>query len=197
MLRVVTPPILWPVTLEEAVDHLNLDAGEKDRLVDLYIRAATRHVENWTGLALMDQTIDYFVDDFPDGAIYLPRPPLIEVLSVAYGDGGVFGAGTEVSDYFTDIASFPGRVYTATGVDWPTSEEYPNAVRIRYRAGYVETDVDIPEGQVPEDIKSAILLTIGTMFAHRETVVVGEVPAAMPLSAEYLLRMYRVETSLR
>jgi hypothetical protein len=45
---------------------------------------------------------------------------------------------------------------------------------------------------VPDDIKQAVLLTIGHFFENRETVVVGTVVYQLPWGTEPLLRQHRV-----
>jgi hypothetical protein len=51
-------------------------------------------------------------------------------------------------------------------------------------------------GEVPADILNGIILIVGTLYAVRETVIVGQTPVSMPWSAEQLLRRHRIETSL-
>ena len=45
---------------------------------------------------------------------------------------------------------------------------------------------------MPGDIKSAILLTIGTFYEQREGLVVGTVVYQLPWGIEQLLRQHRV-----
>jgi uncharacterized phiE125 gp8 family phage protein len=193
------------VTLDEAKQHIRrTDTNEDDELILRYLKAATQHVENWCGLALVDQTWDYWTDEFPGAVnyinqpLYLPRAPLLEVIGVFYNS-----PETELDStgYFVDYAGRPGSVYLGDIGSWPTSGAYKNAVRVRFRAGYIDlqgSPSSSAEQSVPEDIKAAIMIYTGTMFDYREAYYTGTAQTAvlMPWGAEQILRQYRVETSI-
>src|SRR5690606_16061549 len=91
----VTPPAGLPVTLEEAKLHLRLplecpeeqQTGE-DELIRRLIAAATQDAELYQGRAYITRTLRLNLDRFPaaGGPIYLPFPPVRQVLSVEYTD---------------------------------------------------------------------------------------------------------------
>lgn len=56
-----------------------------------------------------------------------------------------------------------------------------------YTAGYGDDAAD-----VPGPITSAVKLIIGSLYEHRESVVVGTIATPMPQSSEWLLFPYRV-----
>ena len=187
-LKLVQGPSELPLTVEQVKAHLRVDDDDNDALIETYLRAAVAYAESFMGRALIDQTWDYYFDAFPTGSINLPRSPLLEVLEFV-------GEGVPFADYATDFAIEPGRVYLTTGSSWPTVVGVTNVGRIRFRAGYVDL-TGSPTGEVPSDILAAILLIVGTLYAHRETIVVGQTPALMPWSAEQLLRRHRIELSM-
>lgn len=187
-LRLVSGSAELPLTLAQVKAHLRVDDDDEDTLLVTYLRAAVAYAESFMGRALVDQTFDYYFDAFPTGSISLPRSPLIEVLEFV-------SEGTAFADYQTDFAVEPGRVYLAVGSSWPTPLGSTNVGRIRFRAGYVDL-TGSPTGEVPSDILAAVLLIVGTLYAHRETIVIGQAPAELPWSAEQLLRRHRVELSL-
>lgn len=200
-LKLVTAPATYPVTLEEAKAHCNVDFADHDVLLEIYRKAATDEAEQFTGRALIEQTWDYYLDEFPTApdAIRIPRPPLIEVVGVFYRDSSgseqTLDTDTYVVDEDVDPVGKPARIALAYGGAWPTLQTVANAVRIRFKAGYV--DENSPQAaNVPYAIKAAILLIIGTLYANRETIVVGQSVALMPWSAEQLLRRYRVERAM-
>lgn len=197
-LKLITPATTYPVTLAEAKAHLNVDDSEYDALIDLYIAAATDDAENFTGRAFYDQVWDYYLDAFPDDdtPIGLPRSPLIEVSGLFYRDSAGVEQTFGASGYGVDLATDPGRVSLVYGGAWPSAQDVANAVRIRFRSGYVDQDVSPESGNVPAAIKAAILLTVGTLYMQRETVVIGQTAAMIPWSAEQLLRPYRVHTAI-
>lgn len=188
-LKLITPATTYPVTLDEAKAHLNIDFDDDDALIEVYRKAATEDAENFTGRAFYDQTWDYYFDAFPSGnEIKIPRAPMIEVIGVFSRASGGDEVEMPEAGYQVDVASAPGRVVLASGGSWPSPTTNANAGRIRFRAGYVDQDVSPEAGLVPFAIKAAILLTIGTLYANRETVVIGQTATMMPWAAEQLLR---------
>lgn len=197
-LKRVTAPGTLPLTLAEAKIHVHEEGSDQDDLIQLFIQAAVDHVDGpngFLGRALIDQTWDYFLEEHPVCAIDLPLPPLIEVIGVF----AIAGNGTETEwpaeNYRVDNASEPGRIVTATAWPSPTYGSWYATARVRYRAGYVDTQ-DIPQAAVPFPIRAAILLHVGDLYRTRETSVIGEKLAALPWAAEQLLRPHRFYTSM-
>jgi uncharacterized phiE125 gp8 family phage protein len=202
-LKLVSGTDTLVVTLAEAKRHMRrTDTGEDDESILTYLKAATSYVENWTGLSLIDKTYDYFTDQFPAAVngfqqpLYLPRSPLLEVLSVTYRDSTLAEVG--FTDYLADYGARPGRMYLVSSGSWPSTDFSPNAVRVRFRAGFVDEDGSpaLSDEAVPEDIKVAILMYAATMFECRENQVTGTIASKLPWAAEELLRQHRVETSI-
>jgi uncharacterized phiE125 gp8 family phage protein len=197
--KIIVPPATYPVSLYEAKKHVNAyDFDDDDELLNLYIRAATLNAENFTGRAFIDQTVDFYIDGFPAGKNYieLSKPPLIEFGGVFYSESAT-ESEWDASSYLIDSASQKARVILSNGVSWPITTSVPNSVRMRYRAGYVaDAEASPLVAAVPEDIKAAILLMVGTLYAQRETVVIGQSVSELPWSAEMILRPHRIHTSI-
>jgi len=188
--RIITPPATDPITLTEAKSHLRVDHTDDDTLITGYITAATRYAEEFTGRAFITQTLELVLDEFR-AQIQIPRPPLQSVVSVKYDDSnGLEQTLTEGVDFLVDTASQPGWVVAVESI-WPETIETINSVRIRYVAGYVDGNSP-PSENVPRDIKSAILLIIGSLYSVRETVVVGAVAQHVPWGADQILRQRSV-----
>lgn len=195
-LRLITAPAEPAVSLEEAKKHLRVDHTDDDVLIAAYIEAATAHVDGlmgFLGRALVDQVWELVLDAFPANEIKVPLPPLIEVLSVKYDDSAGNEFTVNPSDYSVDNVSEPGWILPAGS--WPATFDGINAVRIRYRAGYLDTSSP-PVTKVPEDIKSAIKLIAGTLYAQRESVVIGQTAVMVPWAADAILRMKRIDLSM-
>jgi len=193
-LKLITAPLFKPISLAEAKAHLRVIDSDEDDLINLYIGAATRNVEAWTGRALVEQTWELQLDEFPTSEILIPKPPLISVDSVRYDDSA--GDEQTFSSLFYDVdtVSEPGWIEPHADDEWPTSSsvlEAINAVRIRFRAGYSDSNSP-PTTTIPDDLKAGVLLTLGTLFANRETVQVGAIPYQLPWGIQNLLRPYRV-----
>jgi uncharacterized phiE125 gp8 family phage protein len=195
--RIIVPPATYPVSLYEVKKHVNAyDFDDDDELLNLYLKAATLSAENFTGRAFIEQTIDFYADGFPAGYNYIeiPKPPLIEFGGVFYSESADAETEFDVASYTVDYASQKARVICSS---WPMTTTVPNSVRMRYRAGYVEDAEASPlVAAVPFDIKAAILLMVGTLYAQRETVVIGQSVSELPWSAELILRPYRVHTAI-
>lgn len=197
VLRLITAPTSYPVTLEEVQKHCSAPETDFESILEICRKAATDEAEQFTGRALIEQTWDLYLDAFPtQGPIRIPKPPLIEVVGV-YVDEALIDTATYIVDADSDPAGQPARVTLATGGSWPTPSASANAVRIRFRAGYVEDgDASPIVATVPYAIKAAILMIAGTLFANRETIVIGQTAALLPWAAEQLLRRYRVEKAM-
>src|SRR5262245_57253066 len=134
--KLITAPADPVLTLAQAKAHLRVDHNDEDDLITALVLAATANVETFTGRALIDQTWELVLDSFPDDTnlfeIEIPKPPLIEVVRIAYddelGDEQVMAA----ADYFVDNASEPGWVVPASDSLWPATLDAINTVRIRF-----------------------------------------------------------------
>lgn len=186
-LTLVTASEDTPVTVDEVKSHLNIDHDDDDALLEIYLAAAVDDAERFLGRALIDQTWDYTLDEFPDAEIVLPKPPLIEVVGVFYKDAD--GDEQEFTNFETDLAS--GRVYLPSSGSWPTIGTALSSARVRFRAGYLDSGVSPAVANVPAAIKQAILIGVGDFYQSREPVVIGQPVAHLP-TWERLLRRYRV-----
>lgn len=193
-LRRIAGPASEPVTLTEAKAHLRVDHSDDDTLIGALIAAAREYVEQFLGRVLVDQTWELVFDEFPDNEIQIPKPPLIEVVSVKYDDTAGDEQTIDPGDYSVDNVSEPGWVLPQSSGSWPSTFDGINAVRIRFRAGYV--DSSSPSGEVPGDIKAGLLLLLGSLYEHRETQVIGQTAVLLPWSAEQLLRPKRVQLGM-
>lgn len=194
-LKLITAPASPVLTLTEAKAHLRVVTSDDDTIITDYVAAATNYAEEFTGRAFIDQTWDLYLDAFPTTGelqIKIPKPPLIEVLSVSYddsnGDEQVIASG----QYYVDTVSEFGWVVPASGLStWPTPIDAINSVRVRFRAGYLSPDSP-PLNAVPRGIVSAVKLILGSLYEHRESQVVGTISSRLPWGAEQLLRQHRV-----
>lgn len=184
-----TAPTSEPVTTAEAKTHLRVTTSDDDTYIGTLITVARKHVETITGRALINQTWDYFLDNFPPGdKIVIPLPRLSSVTSVKYTDKDnvqtVFSSGS----YIVDTNNEPGQIVLAYGESWPTFTPRPiNAVEIRFVAGYGSGAANVPEG-----VKQAMLLLIAHWYENREPINIGNIVTEIPETANALLWPYRV-----
>lgn len=198
-LRLITPPDGYPVSLALAKKHLREVDDDNDDLIGLYLAAATEYCDGaggFLGRALLDQTWELVLDEFPSGEdleIKIPLPPLIEVVSIKYDDSAGVEQTIDDGDYTVDNVTEPGWVLPRSA--WPSALDAVNSVRVRFRAGYVNADSPV-EPRVPSAIKNAILILMAENFRNREASVIGASIAKVPWSAEQLLRRYRIDLSM-
>lgn len=195
-LSVTTPPMSEAITRELARQHLRVDSGIDDTLIDFYIATAREDAEKFLGRALLTQTLTYtisrglrLVDELVSRSwnrilhdtIELPRAPVQSVLSVALIDSAGVSTTLDPSLYLVSTALQPARVRLdwqqveqLTTVTWPLEE-----VQIAFTAGYAN---DNSNDVVPKVIIHALLLMIAFYYEHR-----GDAGGEMPAAAERLL----------
>ena len=170
-LSLVTAPTVLALHLNEVKAHLRIEPTDnnEDALIMAYLRAAIDTIDGrdgWLGRALCTQTWDYALDSFPSSgrfnqyaAIMLPLPPLQSVTSVKYFDSDGNEQTWAASKYTVSGANDwgPARVVPAFGEVWPTIRDIPDAVVVRFVAGYTDTSTNT-QNAVPVPISQALLL---------------------------------------
>lgn len=188
---VTVAPATEPLSVAEAKAHSRVTGNDDDTYFLALITAAREHVESILGRALITQTRQYYLHDWPTGpAIVLPFPPLQAVSAVAYytatGSDWVSWAST---NYQVDTVSVPGRVVLVLNASWPSvTLRAASGVRITYTCGYGNDATDVPQG-----IRHAMLGLVGHWYEHREAVIPGTIVAAMPEFVQALLAKHRAE----
>lgn len=164
--KLITAPTEEPITLAIAKAHLRITVSDDDTRITAMIVAAREQAELRTGRALCTQTWETVADTFDD-AETLSRSPVQSIVNVKYLDTAGVQQTLSSGNYVLDNDATPGRVFLAYGAAWPDTYAMPNAVRVRYLAGY-GTAAD-----VPQSIKAWMLLAIGSMYALAETFADG------------------------
>lgn len=210
-LKLVTPPAVEPVSVDEMKDFLRIDGSADDDMLEAFIMAARTLVESYLHRALITQTWDFALDGFPsqrsfdqlpegvtDGAlseflrvqsfIDIPIFPLQSVTSLnTYGDNGVAVLMPD-SDYIVDIMSEPGRLSLKTTTSWPTTVLRPvNGIIIRFNAGYGASGTSVPSA-----ILQAIKMLTAQFYSQRGCDSAGADGSGWPKPALALLGPYRV-----
>jgi hypothetical protein len=90
-------------------------------------------------------------------AIRVPLPPLQAVTSITYLDGNGVTQTIDPSTYRV-LLEEPGVIVPATGQSWPLAGYTVGSVTVRFRCGYGDTAVAVPEG-----IKTAIVLGVSEL----------------------------------
>ena len=145
----------------------NSNVNTEDTLLEGYIKTAREDCEKFTGKALAPATFEFIMDNFPCDKIELPMPPVESIESIKYTNSD----GVEVEwddENYIFYNSEPAIIIPAYGISWPSFTPYPiGAVKIRYLAGYKTTGSDASL-IIPDVIKQAILLSVGSLYEDRE-----------------------------
>ena len=198
--------------MTDAKLHCRIDSDTDDAYLVSLVRLARRHIEDTCNLALISQTLDWYLDCFPsdilytdswpyswergghyDGVLYVPKNPLISVTYIKYTDTDGVEQTWGASNYTVDTSSRVGRIYPAYNGTWPSSvRDYPKAVNIRFVCGYSDSGAsprDLSDN-VPQELKQAILLLVGHLYKHRELTETMSL-SDVPWTVDQLIAPYR------
>lgn len=186
-----------PVTLEEARKHLRIEpfgsplVHPDDDYILRLISASRAWCEEYTKRALATQNISVSLSEFPDDYIELPIEPVQSVTNITYIDTN--GAQQTLSTNVWVFDDYENRIYAKYGQTFPSTQAVSNAVTVNYVAGYTDgLSPDIYE--VPESIKQAILLMVGSYYENRQQDQMGNTRISfnsLPYGVDMLLQPYR------
>lgn len=165
-LTLVTPPSIEPLDLASVKNFLRVDSADDDAHITSLIKSSREACEQYTGRALITQTWDLWLNDFPvtqsdewwngvrtgslselsryDDHIKLPLPRLQSVTYInIYNDSDV-ATIMSASSYYVDTSSEPGKIYLRNSASWPAVTRAGNGVQIRFVAGYGNTASSVP-----------------------------------------------------
>jgi len=192
----IAAPAVEPLTVAEATVHLRVDSPAPDAAyISTLITLAREYTEGIMNRALITQTWDLYLDRFPsfnEQPIDIPKPPLQSITYIKYTDTDGVEQTWSAAKYAVDARKEPATVRPAYGEVYPTTRAYENAVNIRFIAGYADSGaspIDLADN-VPQPIKFAILLLVGSMYENREStapITITEVP----MGYEMLIQPYR------
>jgi uncharacterized phiE125 gp8 family phage protein len=198
-LAITTKPAAPVLTVPEFCAHARLPDDTPDAVyIASILDAVTAWLagpNGWLGRSLVAQTLTLTVPlnvvvgfvgpmiaDAMTGVV-LPRPPVIDVESVAVLDGA--GAATTIPQ--TQYSTHEGpdgltRLVLAPGFQMPTIDRAPAWLRIVYRAGYGAAGTDVDAG-----IRHAMLMAAMRLYAGRgdPTVTLGNDPMLAELFKPY------------
>ena len=161
-LKLITDAATEPVTRAEAALFMRYTGTLQNDVIDSQIAAATRYVQNWCNVQLVNATFDYYTDDLYD-IIKLPNSPISSVTSIKYQDEADAEQTLTSTLYKLDNISPIPKILRKYNKTYPSVLDEPNTVVVRYVAGYGAT-----ADSVPEYYKNLIKTIVAEMFEHRE-----------------------------
>ncbi|MFA5433133.1 MAG: head-tail connector protein [Candidatus Paceibacterota bacterium] len=191
-LKLITAATTEPISLTEAKAHLRVTSTDEDTLIGAIIKAARQSAESMTRRSLASQVFEIALDDFPEEEIILPMPPVESITSIKYKNSDGVETTWDSAKYVF-YNSEPAKIIPAYGEVFPSFTPYPaGAVKVRFIAGYKTSGADVSL-VMPEAIKQALLLLIGSFYENREDLLSkGHIPKSLPFGVDALLYPYRI-----
>tara|TARA_R100001443_G_scaffold117452_1_gene142999 strand:+ start:8072 stop:8728 length:657 start_codon:yes stop_codon:yes gene_type:complete len=202
------------IPLATAKSFLRVTNTAEDTLITTMIGAAVEVAQNYTNSRFLETQYTMYMETWDDvyvsnhyttslsngtylttggfvgkdglNQIVLPYAPLDSITHIKYYDSSNTQiTWTENTDYSVHtFINQKGFVEIQKSISFPTVYDRADAIEIKFKAGYGTGASDVPEA-----IKSAILLIIGFMYEKREDSV-----SRLPKASEYLLDPYRFKT---
>jgi uncharacterized phiE125 gp8 family phage protein len=210
----VTAPVVDPVTAAELRTHLGFASDDTTGIpttdAEAFITDARQIIEEYTGIAMINQSWRLVLDDWPYGrepwwdgvrqfsrtelysqatmrSIFPPRYPLASITSCTVYDEASNSSAVTVADTFDiDTYSKPGRLTLKSGATWPVALRTSNAIEIVYVAGFGAAAVN-----VPGPLKRAVRQLAAYMYEHRGDACSAE-DAMSKSGASLLINAYKV-----
>ncbi len=188
-------PTTEPVTTAEAKAYMRISFATDDAEILSLIKGATTHIERWLGRSLITQTrISYWTDHeriikLPYGPIQLTAGDVVSVtrknqdqstLLVLNSSYYVQGP-TGISEKYIEVFDFSE----------PSKGQYPPEffgswdMEIVHVCGYGAASA------VPEDIRTAILMTVSTWYENRNDITQGVNLQELPANAMSKIWSYK------
>jgi uncharacterized phiE125 gp8 family phage protein len=171
-------------SVDDMKKHLRVTGNSEDSLIEIYIKAATRYVENYTRLLLAGGTSKqvFFSPTTMDNKQFfsLAIGNATAVTSITCNTVDNLTAEFAITSDWTLVKDTnKPRVYAPEGLEF-AGNVAPHSIAITYTAGFTECEI-------PPDIKVAIMLVCADMYENRMDSV-----KQLPTAAEILLSPYVV-----
>lgn len=173
---VTAAPASEPASAAVAKAQTRIDHSDDDALIERLITVARAHVEKYTGLRLVTQTIAIKCDYFSDLA-RLPDGPVQSITSVVYTDADGIEQTLATTVYELRSDGLDAGLVLKFGQSWPSLQS-GSRITVTAVVGYAA---------VPEPIVHAILLQVASHFEDRE-----DAPAIAMAVSDALLSNYRL-----
>lgn len=174
----------------DAKAWLRVSHDTEDATIAALVAAATRHVEELSGTALLLRTFTLYATD-GDGILWdggrrsvcLPRWPFGTLSEVEHGEAGGNLSTVDPSLYLLDDSALPARVELLTG--FPTTG-------LGYRVRFTFTAGASSNAGRREELIQAVRMLAAHWFEHREAAMDGGQAAPVPFAVDALCRQVRV-----
>ena len=180
-------PSSEPLSLDEAVRHLQLAVGNDNSYITSLIQVARDVSENATGRALMTSTWVAACRSWPCNSLMeLTVSPVSAIASVKYyADGETTLTTLDSANYSLATTVAPAVVIFDEDFDAPDLADRPDAVQVTFTAGAATT------AAIPPSMKHAVRLLLRHYYDHPEAVNDTK-GAELPYGIKHLLDSNRI-----
>ena len=162
--KIITEPIVEPITVEEVKDFARIDGNDEDAMIETFVVTARHAAELYTGRAFISQSVRLVLDEWNLRALDLPMPPLISVTNVQTVDEDDSTTDFDSAKYYVVTESIPGKVVIKNDYALPSNDvRTSGGYRVNYIAGYGTTP-----SSVPRAIRTALLLWVTEIYEKRD-----------------------------
>lgn len=169
-------------SLDEVKTHLRLEVDEtdEDTLLGLIRSAATRYVETICNMSFLPRSVTVSFSRWPcrNEDFKFPIRPIRSILAVRYNDPSGNTVVMPPADYRFRALKTGGMLAPLYDQAWPDhlDDRYP--VDVDMEVGFLPDNPLAPPAEwtfsaVPDELKYAILLTVGDMYENRESQAVS------------------------
>ncbi|WP_026881418.1 head-tail connector protein [Clostridium akagii] len=206
-LKLVTPPVIEPLTLQEAQAYLRVEDitdDEENSYIQTLITAAREWCETYQHRAYITQTWEMSLKEFPcaredslnnyhiPNIIEIPKGNLQTINSINYKD--IYGTEfnlVENVDYIASNSGILGKICPPYGTIFPYGPLWPlDPIIINFTCGYGDNAT-----KVPQKVKQAMFMLISHWYDNRS--IISElrsvdVTKEMAFAVTSLLKMDRI-----
>ena len=183
----VTPPLVEPISLDQAKARLRISETSQDAHIIHLIRVARQRIEALTGQVLIEQTWLERRDAWDaEGRLHafgtqfkIMKPPLISIEAIRGFDADDVPTVWSASSYFVDTLSEPGRISLRPNQVFPKPGRDVGGIEIEFVCGY---------GAGGDAVPPALIEAIGQLV---EAMSASGRRVGLPLSVQSLIAPWR------
>lgn len=165
--KLITPSVLTPVTLTEAKDHLKVSGSDSDTLVQTYLDAAIKRVENYRQSPVMSSEWELYGKTWPT-SFNLQKHPVTAINSVKYYDDDNTLQTVTSTNYRLQDFRVPCRLEFDSDFTQPSLYDREFPIVVNFQAGFTYA-----ASASYSLIKQVIFLELGTYHEMRQTELAG------------------------
>lgn len=165
--KLITPSTLTPVTLTEAKEHLKVTGSDEDTLIQTYLNAAIKRVENYRQSPVMSSEWELYATHWRT-SFNLQKHPVTVINSVKYYDDDNVLQTVDSANYRLQDFRVPCRLEFDSDFTEPSFYDREFPIVVNFQAGFTYA----ASGNYAL-IKQVVFLEIGTFNEIRQTELAG------------------------